>query len=309
MSSTNSKPLSAWIAFISICFFWGTTYLGIKIGVAYMPGLFLAGFRNFIAGAILLIIAYFKSKEHPDFKSILFLSGIGLLNLGMGNGLVSWAEEYVSSGLTAILCALSPLWITLFSVLILRDARLNWMSITGLSLGFVGILGVFQDYLPDLANPEYRLGIGLILVANIAWGLGSVLLVRNKPKLSVFYISGIQIFSAGIVLSLVSFAAETTPDLSTMAWQGWGALWYLIVFGSIISYIAYMHTLKHFMPTRVSIYAYVNPLVALWLGWLILDEILTWFMLVSAIVTIAGVWMVNRGYAKAKLARVQDKAS
>lgn len=301
MSSTQSKPISAWIAFLSICIIWGTTYLAIKIGVQYLPGLFLAGFRNAIAGIILLVFAYFKSKEHPDFKTIVFLSGIGLLNLGLGNGLVTWAEEYVSSGLTAIICAMSPLWMAIFSVLILRETRLNWMSLSGLAIGFLGILGVFRDYLPELANPKYQLGIGLIVIANIGWAIGSVLLVRNKPKINVFYISGIQIFAAGVVLSIVSAFTENIPNVLEMPWQGWASLWFLIIFGSIIAYIAYMHTLKHFMPTRVSIYAYINPLVALWLGWLILNEPLSLFMILSALVTISGVWLVNRGYIKSKL--------
>jgi drug/metabolite transporter (DMT)-like permease len=302
-TSTASKPLSAWISLIAICIIWGTTYLGIKVAVTYMPGLFLAGLRNLIAGFVLLIIAFFTAKEKPDFKTILFLIAIGFLNLGLGNGLVSWAEEYVSSGLTAILCAMTPLWITIFSLLILRDARLNWMSISGLILGLLGIVGVFRDYLIELINPNYQLGIGLIITANIAWGLGSVLLAKNKPKLNVFYISGIQIFSAGIILMSTSLGIENIPELSSIPINAWAWLAYLIVFGSILSYIAYMHALKHFMPTRVSIYAYVNPIVAIWLGWLVLDEILTWFMFFSSLITILGVWMVNRGYAKAKVAK------
>ncbi len=304
-TSTAAKPLSAWISLIAICIIWGTTYLGIKVAVTYMPGLFLAGLRNLIAGFVLLIIAIFTTKERPDFKTILFLVAIGFLNLGLGNGLVSWAEEYVSSGLTAILCAMTPLWITIFSLLILRDARLNWMSVSGLFLGLIGIVGVFRDYLIELINPNYQLGIGLIVTANIAWGLGSVLLAKNKPKLNVFYISGIQIFSAGIILMSTSLSVENIPALISIPFNAWAWLIYLIVFGSILSYIAYMHALKHFMPTRVSIYAYVNPIVAIWLGWLVLDEILTWFMFFSSLLTIVGVWMVNRGYAKAKVAKFE----
>ncbi|TNE71045.1 hypothetical protein EP331_10400 [bacterium] len=305
---SGGKPLSAWIALVAICIIWGTTYLGIKIAVTYMPGLFLAGFRNIVAGFILLVIAWFKSKERPDFKTILFLGFIGLLNLGMGNGLVSWAEEYVSSGLTAIICAMTPLWISIFSLIILRDAKLNAMSIGGLLLGLLGIVGVFRDYLTEILDPKYQLGVGLIVIANVAWAIGSVLLARQKPKLNVFYVSGIQLFSAGVILMFSSWGVETIPDFTTIPANAWYSLVYLIVFGSILSYIAYMHALKHFMPTRVSIYAYINPIVAIWLGWLILDETLTVFMFLSSLVTILGVWMVNRGYAKAKVAKFEVPA-
>jgi drug/metabolite transporter (DMT)-like permease len=300
-SITDPKPISAWIAFVAICIIWGTTYLGIKIGVAYMPGLFLAGFRNIIAGLILLIIAFFVAKEKPDLKTVGFLSLIGLFNLGMGNGLVSWAEEYVSSGLTAIICALSPLWIAIFSLIILRNSRLNWISVTGLFLGFLGIAGVFKDYLPELANPNYRFGIIIIIIANMGWGLGSVLLVRKALKISVFYISGIQMLAAGIVLLIASGFAAPIPNLAQIAWEGWAAIAYLVVFGSIISYIAYMHALKFIAPARLSVYSYINPLVALWLGWLVLNELLTWFMLLSSLITVIGVWMVNKGYNLAKM--------
>jgi drug/metabolite transporter (DMT)-like permease len=300
-STTSAKPLSAWIAFVAICIIWGTTYLGIKIGVNYMPGLFLAGFRNTIAGFILIIIAFFVAKEKPDLKTVGFLSLIGLLNLGMGNGLVSWAEEYVSSGLTAIICALSPLWIAIFSLIILRDSRLNWMSISGLFLGFLGIVGVFKDYFPELANPDYRFGIIIIVIGNIGWGLGSVLLVRKALKISIFYTSGIQMFAAGIVLLFSSTFTAPIPNLYEIAWEGWAAILYLIFFGSIISYLAYMHALNYIAPARLSVYSYVNPLVAIWLGWLVLNELLTVFMFLSSLITVAGVWMVNRGYNMAKM--------
>ncbi|GAA4306553.1 DMT family transporter [Compostibacter hankyongensis] len=293
-----SEKSKAFIAVGLVSFFWGTTYLGIRIGVKYMPGLQLTAIRQFTAGA--MVVGWFLAKGHrmPSPGELWKLAVMGLLLLGVGNGLLSWGEQYIPSGLAAIIAALSPLAIALFSMLLLKGTRLTPRILAGLLLGLAGVIVIFYNRIKSPAGNTFLPGIALCLLAVTGWGWGSVFIARHKLKLDVLYATGWQMLLAGILLFPASYLSGQAVPLQEIAVNGWMAVLYLIFFGSLVGYVAYVYALSKLPPTRVSIYAYINPIVAILLGWQVLDESLSLSMAAGSAVALAGIYLVNSGFKK-----------
>ncbi len=294
--TTKSPLFWAYTALALVSFFWGTTYLAIKIGVEFIPLLLLAGVRQLVAGALICFYFLIKGAGIPkwaDFKLMLIPS---LLMITMGNGLVTWAEQHVSSGLTAILCAMNPVWVMILTLLFVKTDQLKPKLIIGVLLGFGGVLIIFSDQLKDFTNLNYVLGISAILLANMSWAGGTIYISKVKHSLQAIYAAGIQMFCAGVFMSILSLIFED-PFSTKFSFEGLFALLYLIVFGSLIAYGAFIYMLNHLSPTKASIYAYANTIVAVLLGWLLLNEQLTYLMLTGTIVTVIGVYLVNSSKA------------
>ncbi len=287
----------AYVALAGVCFLWGTTYLAIKIGVEYVPGFIFAGIRNILAGA--LTCAFFlltgKGKISKEVFWILFKRGILLIVIG--NAMVHWAEQYISSGLAAIMAAMVPLWMAAFSVLLFKSVRLNRLMIIGLILGFVGIVAIFSDSLDEFANPKYTVGIIAMVAASMGWALGSVYSSLKKIDVNPIYGAGVQMLTAGIISIFIGLGIGERMNPLEMPMNGLWAVLYLAIIGSIVTYNAYMYALSKLSPTRVSIYAYINPVVAVLLGWLILDEKLNLLIGISIMITLLGVYLVNKGFS------------
>jgi drug/metabolite transporter (DMT)-like permease len=292
----SSTP--ALLALVWVSIFWGTTYFAAKIGVQYTHGLYLAGIRQTVAG--LLLVGFFMLRGYPlpDRKTLRRVSVIGLLMLLGSNGLMTWAMQYIPSGLGAIIAATVPLWITLFSMLLLGRSKLSGTLLLGLLVGFAGVAGIFYEHWADLFNPVFRFGIILTILACICWALGSVLSARWKPALTPLYGAGIQMLVGGV--SMVGIAAGTGSELVFAAWNAelWITLIYLIVVGSILSYSAYVYALSKLPPPLVAVYAYVNPIVAVALGWFFLNEQFSGRTLISGLIAMTGVYLVNSSFQK-----------
>lgn len=263
-----------------------------------MPAVVLSFLRFLVAGVGICAFFLLKGEKLPPPRTLMFLCGNGFLTLGMSNVLVCWAEQYVSSGMAAIISALVPFWIAILSVVVLKSAMISYKAVIGLFLGFLGIIGIFSDHLTDLANPNYRWGVIAIIGSTLFWSVGSILFAKYKVKVNVFFGAGIQMAFSGMVLMVYNYASGDATNLLEIHYFGYLSIIYLAIFGSLIGYVAYLYALARLPATRISVYAYVNPIVALLLGWVILGEKLNAMIGLSALVTLYGVYLVNKELKK-----------
>ncbi|SHN45329.1 EamA family transporter [Chitinophaga sp. CF418] len=297
MKKSNTN---AYMALVVVSIFWGTTYLASRIGVRHMHGLMLAGIRQTIAGMLLTSFFLLKGYKFPEKVVLSRLFVIGVMMLCLSNGLITWAMQYIPSGLCAIIVATVPIWITIFSYFLVQRTKFTILLVAGMLIGLLGVGGIFYDYLSSLTNPEFRFGIFLTLVACISWAIGSVLTARWALKINFLYGAGFQMLFSGIVMTIVATMMGQSLPLDGFNIELWGSLLYLIFIGSILGYSSYVFVLNNLPPSLASVYAYINPIVAVLLGWLILQEHLNWVTGLSCMVTLGGVYMVNRAVNKNK---------
>jgi drug/metabolite transporter (DMT)-like permease len=291
---THKDNLKAYIAWISICIIWGTTYLAIRIGVEDLPPMLFAGMRWLIAGPILLIILRIKGYSLPKKSDFIPIAIIGLSLLGLGNGFVVFAEQWVPSGLTSLLITTVPFWIVGLEFFTPNSDRLNKKIIAGLFLGLVGVGLIFWGDVENLFNVSYLLGVIGLMVAVISWSAGSVYSKYKKVSVHPLMSAAFQMIIAGVVLTTLGISIGEISSIhftndSLIAFS------YLVVFGSLIGYASYIYAIAHLPVSLVSTYAYVNPIIALFLGWLILDEKISITIIVSAIIILLGVAVVKKG--------------
>lgn len=292
-TSSNTKAL---LALTWVSFFWGTTWLASKIGVTHMPALQMAGLRQSISGALLIIFFLFKKTPLPKGKqwiTILILSG---LNFTLSNGLSTWGVKYISSGLGSIISAIFPLWLVVITVI--GGRRLPSKALLGLLLGFGGVCIIFYDHLKDFLNADFRFGIFISLLATITWAFGTLYTKQQAANYNPYFSVALQMLIAGITLTLIAEATGKTIPVSQIPAVSWMAISYLVVFGSILTFILYVYSLQHLSAELASVYAYINPVVSVLLGALILGEKLSIFIGVGGIITIAGVYLVNHSLKK-----------
>lgn len=288
------------LAFAAIYLIWGSTYLGIRYAIETLPPFLMAASRFLIAGVILFTWAILRDRDQLTAVRSLaqwrraFVVG-GLLLLG-GNGGVTWAEQYLASGLAALLVATEPAWVVILNWSLDRK-RPNAKVLLGLLLGLVGVALLFKgSFSGGLAGPGMTI-IGAIVVfaASAAWAGGSVYSNRRPIKAATSMSSGMQMIAGGGLLLLVSlcFGEFRHWHLQQASWLSIGAFCYLTVFGSVVAFTAYSWLLRNVSPTRTVTYAYVNPVVAVLLGWLLAGEPFTSSMLFAASVIVASVVLIT----------------
>lgn len=287
----------AWLAFGAVSLFWGTTFFAIRVGVASFPPFLMAGFRHTIGG--ILICSYFLLRGYslPDRKALKTFFVNGFLMLVIGNGLVTWAEIYVSSGLAALICALTPLWIVLINSFSGKRENVSGLVWLGFLVCLVGQFLIFQDNLKDFANPNYTLGIICIIIANMAWAIGTVYSKNHQTQTHPLFGAGLQMISGGIVLDIIGTMQGEWQALNPEPVAVW-MLAYLIVFGSLVAYGSYIYVLKKLPAAIVSTYAFINTLVAIFIGWLWLNETINLVVCISVLLTLGGLWLINYAFNK-----------
>lgn len=298
-----TQKTKAYVALGAVCFLWGTTYLAMRTGVQHMPGLMLAGIRQTICGVIVVGVYLLRRYPIPDLGMMVRLAVVGALLLGAGNGLMSWGEQTVPSGLASVLGALNPMCMALFSLWLIRGTQLSPRALTGLFLGLAGIVFIFYPLLVAPGQRAFGFGALLILLSVLGWSSGSVYAAKQHFDLPLLYACGWQFLWGGLILIVVSWASGHTIPLSAVRVESWFSIAYLVVFGSLLGYSAFQYALRHLPTTQVAIYGYVNPLVALLLGWAILHEVLSWRLLAGTLVTLCGVYLVQRSYQKVRLSQ------
>jgi len=292
----NKKTVLAFLALAAVCLIWGTTYLALRIGVTDFPPFIFSAIRQLAAGSILVGFMLVAGKgKFPDWKIIRNQAVAGFFMFTMGNGLVGWAEVYVSSGLAAIISSMVPIWIILLNMKVSDDERPNFPIIAGLLVGLSGIIMIFGQHLSEFSNPAYQWGIGALFVANISWAAGSVWIKRKNQESNLFMNAGLQMLFGGLFMLPFSLLLDDYSKFQFTSSTVF-ALIYLVLIGSIVAYICFTYAIKKLPMTIVSLYAYINPLVAVLLGWIILGEKFTFNIFIAMIITVAGVYLVNRGY-------------
>lgn len=297
--SLNTKALLA-LAFVSLI--WGSTYLASKEGVRTMPALQLSGMRQCIAGSVFILYFIFKKAPWPKGKQWRTIGLMGMLNFFLSNGMSTWGIKFIPTGLSAIIAAIFPLWLVI--LLAFKGQKLPSKSLAGLLIGFSGICIIFYEHLKDFVNPDFRFGLFLSIAATISWTFGTLITKQQTQKFNPYFSLGFQMFFSGIALLLIVVSTNNLISVSEIPSNGWLALSYLVIFGSLLSFIAYVYVLKNLPATLVSIYAYINPIVAVLLGTLILNEKMTVFIAIGGAVAIMGVYLVNNGLRKKNIEKM-----
>ncbi|CAC9972600.1 DMT family transporter [Flavobacterium panici] len=282
-----------------VSFFWGTTWLASKEGVKHMPALQLATIRQFLGG--LIYVGYFLLKKQPwpkgkQWRTILVLS---FLNFVCSNGLSTWGVKYMTSGLGAIISALFPIWIIIINFF--NGERIAKMALFGILISFGGICIIFIDYIADFLRPDFQFGIILMTASTITWAFGILQTKKKASSFNPYFSLGLQMLISSVFLFGITEATGVNIPLSEIPSESWWAIGYLVIIGSVLTFIAFIYTLQH-LPTEISsIYVYINPIVAMILGSIIFGETLTQAIAIGSAVTLTGLYMVNKSIRKPKI--------
>lgn len=303
-SSGAGSPLLVFLAFAAVYLIWGSTYLGIAIAIHSIPPMIMGGVRFLLAGAILFSWRYFVNKDRAVVKDWKENGIAGILMIFGGNGAVAWVEQYLPSGLVAVAVASLPIWLAFLD-------RPNWgitfsraRPIIGLLVGFAGVIFLFTAGKKITLNdsPLASVSIPVLIAGNISWAMGTLYSKKIKSSTSVFLRVSIQMLAGGLLYAVVGaingeWLAFNFADAESNSFL---AILYLIFCGSLIGYVAYIWLLTVRPAAQVGTFAYVNPAVAVLLGWIVLNQRPTVYTIVSLIVILSGVVLINLSYKSNK---------
>jgi drug/metabolite transporter (DMT)-like permease len=297
LPETNNRK--AYLALLVVCFVWGISWVGTKEAVKHMPPFQMVGIRQILAGLCYIGFFIFRGEKMPrgkDWKIILLLS---FLNFMVSNGLATWGTKLTTAGIASILGAIFPLWLVL--ILTFRGrSRIPGMAWFGMLLGYAGICVIFYDHLKLLFDYSFLGGILLGLIAALAWAFGTVYTKEFAGNFNPYHSIGWQMLISGVVLNIMTTATGHTIPITEISMHTWLVILFLVVVSSIIAFLAYLYALQRLPASLVSIYAYINPIVAVFAGHFIIHEKLSLLILEGSLVTLTGVYMVNRALLKSK---------
>jgi drug/metabolite transporter (DMT)-like permease len=285
------------LAFALVYIFWGSTYLGIRVAVERVPPILLAGVRFTISGSLLLVFCWVTGRGVAVTRHHLAqLAFLGFILLGVSNVVLAWSELYVPTGLAALIVAVVPIWFLLIEQFVLPTGdRVNGWGVGGIALGALGVVVLLWPRIRSthpLGWMELVACVAL-LGSSFTWAFGSVLSRRWKVPVDPLVASGWQMLAAGVIDGLAGLAVG---DYRRATWNvtGWAAIFYLVIFGSWVGYSAYIWLLRHVPTSKVATYAYVNPVVAVFLGWAFLGESVDRNILAGALIIVPAVALVTR---------------
>ena len=293
----KGRRAKALFALALVCFFWGTTWIASKQAVRYVHPLQMAGIRQSLGGLCYVLFFLYRRAAWPRGKEWFTVVILSFLNFMLSNGLSTWGVKYISAGLGAIIGAIFPLWLVLI-MLVGTATKMSGKTVAGLLLGFTGICVIFYEHLNDFLNPGFRLGIWLSLASTWSWALGTLYTKKQAAQFNPYFSLGLQMLISGITLYALSSAAGQSINIRQIPVPAWIAIGYLVVFGSVISFIAYLYALQNLPTEQASLYAYINPIVAVFFGWMLFSEVLTPFIVGGTLITLYGVYLVNKSVAR-----------
>ncbi len=305
----NRNHILAYLALAAVCVIWGTTYLVLRIGVTQFPPFLFSMIRFLSAGPILLAVVFASGNvTWPDRKTLFNQAIGGLLMMTLGISMVGWAEVYISSGVAAIICSMMPIWTILINVIANKEESPNWIIVLGLVTGLTGVIIIFGEHLSEFSDSNYLIGIITTFLSNICWAIGSIWLKKKNHNTNPFLGAGLQMVFGGLLLIPLSLLFD---DYSNIQFSGEViyALIYMSLVGSVGAYACYSYAIKKLPMTLVSLYAYINPIVAVILGWLVLAEKLNLRIGLAIIITVAGIYIVNKGYQMKNIWKAQFSKS
>ena len=289
---------TAYLALICVCFFWGTTYLGIRIALdSFSPALMVC-LRNLISGAITLGVAAMIGAHLPRRRDLWITAGYGVMVIGMGNGALAVAEQWIPTGLASLFVTTSPFWFVGIDALLPGGEKLHGPTIRGLLLGFAGVLLLVAPAAwTAITQHTFASGGAVVLaffvlqVGGASWALGSLLQRNRRSRAHPFVIGGVQQLSTGL-----AFLAPGVFQIPSAHWtsRGMAAVVYLAIFGGVIGYSCYALAISRLPPATVATYTYINPVVAVFLGWWVYQERFGLREAAAMAIIFAGVAMVRR---------------
>lgn len=283
----------AYLALAAVCFFWGTTYLGIRMALESFPPFTLVCIRYVISGTVLLAAAFATRAYVPSGRELLFTALFGVIILGVGNGCLAFAELSIPSGLAAMFITTSPFWMVGMEAFLPGGEPLHGPRIVGMLIGFAGtLLLVAPSAMSHGFGGPVLTAFLLLQLGCLAWAYGSISQRRRDTRAHPVVSGAVQQLATGIVYLVPALLVKSQP----MRWnsRGVSALAYLIVFGSIVGYSAYVYALDKLPISIVSLYNYINPIVAVFLGWLVYSEPVGWREIVAMAIIFTGVAVVKR---------------
>lgn len=292
-----SIPVKAWWALAGTSILWGTTWVASRIGVLEVPGLQVAYIRQFLAGSIWVGYFLLKGEKIPNRKTMAWLLIMSFFIFVLANGMSTWSVRYISSGLGALIGALYPLCVALLEMMLYKKTGkpLTWV---GLLIGISGVAIVFYENTFHAQPEGYGYGVLLGMIAMLAWSGGTLILSKNKADIDPYYAIGWQMLFGSVMLFILAQVTGNHIPFNEIGMKTWGAIAYLISVGSIVAFSAFIYSIRHLPPAIASLYAYINPLVAMITGFFLLDEPLTLNLLIGSVITLAGVYLVNRSLKK-----------
>lgn len=292
---TNQKPdLKLIFSLVIVGIVWGTTYLGIRVAVESIPPWFITSIRQGIAALIVLgILIYKKQLSWIGWNNLKFQLIPSLLMIVIANGFTTIAEQSLPSGLTSIMSALSPVIIFIGGILFGIE-KPNLKGLIGVLLGFLGVVFIFRNGLEDILDPKYKTGMLFLSIAIMSWSAGTVYSKKHTHKsnniaLNLFY----QFSISSLIQFVLAFIFSSNTDVNTWSLRSISAVVYLAVFGSVLAFFCYHYALKKVSAVQVSILNYVNTIIAVFLGWLLLDEVITFDFIIATALIILGVFIIN----------------
>ena len=298
MISSNHLPkgkTGGYLALATTSVLWGTTWVASKIAVSEnLPPFQMASIRQFAGGACFLVFFLgFKKLPIPTIKQFSWLLVLSLLMFVFANGLSTWSLKYIPTGLSALIGALYPFSVVIIERFFFNNRNLNFLTLVGLLLGIAGIGIVFYENLFEHHPEGFMFGVVLSVGAMLSWSAGTMFIARNKIDINPYYATGWQMLISSLILFIISSTSQTTIPLQQVSFRIWLSIAYLVAFGSIISFVAFIYSMKKLPPAISSLYAYINPLVAMVAAFIVVNEKLTMNILWGALVTLTGVFLVN----------------
>jgi drug/metabolite transporter (DMT)-like permease len=297
-NKARSLRVQVALAFFAIYIIWGSTYLAIRYAVETIPPLYTAGFRHLVAGAILLLWCFWK-KLRPTRAQLRASVIIGALFFLGGHGALHWAEQRISSGLASLLIATEPIFVFLLTCAVDRRWRMNARLFAGIVLGLGGVALLFGKN-SLMAGPGMMTAAVVTLLGAVSWAVG--ILYSRKSHLSghPLLLSALSLISGSLVLLVAGTVVGESRSFhfAAVSQRSWLALAYLTLFGSVIAFTAYNWLLEHYSPTLVATHTYVNPIVAVLLGWLLAHEAVTLNVVLAGAMVIGAVVLVDRGMTR-----------
>lgn len=288
------KDYKLTFAVLTVAIVWGTTFLSIRVAVETIPAWFVAGIRQFLAAIImLLVLLYRKEFKWIGWKNLKYQLIFSTLMLIIANGMTTVAEEEVTSSLTSLISACSPILVFVGS-LALGLQKFHPRAFIGVIMSFSGIVFIFWDGIHDLKNPDYALGILFLFIAIAGWASGTIFTKKMNIQsgnifLNLFY----QFLFAGVVQIILAFLLSENYNFGKWSIKSISAMLYLSVFGSVAAFFAFHYALTKVSPVQISILAYINTLISIFLSWLILNEEISVKFIIAAVLIIVGVFIIN----------------
>lgn len=297
------------MALICVCIFWGTTYLGFRVALDHLGPATIVCIRNFISGGLLVAWAAWQRKQFPRGRDLWLTSLYGILTIGIGNGTLAVAELWTPTGLASLFITTGPFLYAGMDAMMPGGEKLHGPTILGLLVGFLGVLGLVAPAAwALLTGGQFESGGGIVLgflvlqFSGASWALGSLLQRNRKVNVHPFVLAGVQQVATGIAFVI---PALLEPQQAEWNARGLGAVVYLAIFGGIVGYGCYMTALSRLPLAIVSIYTYINPVVAVFLGWFAYREPFGLREAAAMLVIFVGVWLVRRASVAAEKLRAQ----